>query len=71
MGEQAGDVIVHDLHLATLELPNLEQADLVLLWVLEDHTVVRETQCESRWTGIFSIGGFRASADRALPCEQA
>lgn len=32
--EQAGDVIVHDLHLTTLELSDLIQADLVLLWVL-------------------------------------
>lgn len=35
VGKQAGDVIIHNLHLATLELPDLKQADLVLLWVLE------------------------------------
>ena len=34
VGEHAGDVIVHDLHLATLELSDLVQADLVLLGVL-------------------------------------
>lgn len=32
--KQARDVIVHDLHLTTLELSNLVQADLMLLWVL-------------------------------------
>lgn len=34
VGEQAGNVIVHDLHLAALELSDLVQADLVLLGVL-------------------------------------
>lgn len=34
IGEHAGHVIVDDLHLATLELSNLVQADLVLLSVL-------------------------------------
>lgn len=63
VGEQAGDVIVHDLHLATLELSNLEQADLVLLWVLEDHTAVRETLCRTRWTERRQPG--------LLPCERA
>ena len=32
--EQAGNVIIHDLHLTTLELAHLKQADLVLLRVL-------------------------------------
>lgn len=36
VGEQAGNVIVHDLHLTTLELSDLIQADLVLLGVLEE-----------------------------------
>lgn len=36
VGEQAGHVIVHDLHLAALELSHLVQADLVLLGVLEE-----------------------------------
>lgn len=36
VGEQAGNVIVHDLHLAALELSDLVQADLVLLGVLEE-----------------------------------
>lgn len=64
--EKAGDVIVHNLHLATLELPDLEQADLVLLWVLGNHT-----ERDTRSTGIPSIGGFRSSVDGALPCERA
>ena len=34
IGEQAGNVIVHDLHLAALELSNLVQTDLVLLRIL-------------------------------------
>ena len=34
VGEHAGDIIVHDLHLAALELSDLVQADLVLLGVL-------------------------------------
>lgn len=34
MGEQTGNVVVHDLHLAALELSDLVQADLVLLRVL-------------------------------------
>ena len=34
--KQAGDIIVHDLHLTALELSDLIQADLVLLGVLED-----------------------------------
>lgn len=37
VGEQAGNVIVHDLHLTTLELSDLIQANLVLLRVLEEH----------------------------------
>lgn len=32
--KQAGDIIVHDLHLTTLELSNLIQADLMLLRIL-------------------------------------
>lgn len=32
--KQTGNVIVHDLHLAALELSHLVQADLVLLRVL-------------------------------------
>lgn len=71
MGEKAGDVVIHNLHLATLELPDLEQADLVLLWVLGDGTAVKETQCKTRWTGVSSIGGVRLSADEASPCERA
>lgn len=35
VGKQAGDIIVHNLHLAALEFPDFKQADLVLLWVLE------------------------------------
>lgn len=38
VGEQAGDVVVHDLHLAALELTHLVQADLVLLGVLKERT---------------------------------
>lgn len=34
VGEQRGNIIIHDLHLTTLELSNLVQADLVFLWVL-------------------------------------
>lgn len=37
VGEQAGNVVVHDLHLTPLELSHLKQAYLVLLWVLEEH----------------------------------
>lgn len=36
VGEQAGNVIVHDLHLTTLERSDLIQANLVLLRVLEE-----------------------------------
>ncbi len=36
IGEQAGNIIIHDFHLTTLELSNLIQADLVLLRVLEE-----------------------------------
>lgn len=36
--EQAGNIIVHDLHLAALELSNLVQADLMLLGVLFERT---------------------------------
>lgn len=36
IGEQAGNVIIHDLHLTTLELADLVQANLVLLRVLEE-----------------------------------
>ena len=36
VGEQAGNVVIHDLHLAALELADLVQADLVLLRVLEE-----------------------------------
>lgn len=42
IGEQAGNVIVHDLHLAALELSNLIQADLVLLRVLKEGKRFRE-----------------------------
>ena len=34
VGEQTGNVIVHDLHLAALKLSDFEQADLVLLGIL-------------------------------------
>lgn len=34
VGGQTGDVVVHDLHLAALELSHLVQADLVFLRVL-------------------------------------
>lgn len=37
VGEQAGDVVVHDLHLTALELSHLKQANLVLLGVLGEH----------------------------------
>ena len=43
VGEQAGNVIVHDLHLAALELSDLVQADLVLLGVLEERQASSET----------------------------
>ena len=36
VGVQAGDIIVHDLHLTALELSDLIQADLVLLGVLQN-----------------------------------
>jgi len=36
VGEQAGHVVVQDLHLAALELSDLVQADLVLLLILEE-----------------------------------
>lgn len=43
VGEQAGNVIVHDLHLAALELSHLEQADLVLLGVLAQDKYQRQS----------------------------
>ena len=35
IGEHAGNIVIHDLHLTALELSHLVQADLVLLGVLE------------------------------------
>ena len=48
IGEETGDVIVHDLHLAALELSHLVQADLVLLGVL---LKAQETEGKTRCQG--------------------
>lgn len=46
IGEQTGNVVVHDLHLATLELSDLVQADLVLLRVLVGRKTRRNMHLE-------------------------
>ena len=46
IGEQAGNVIVHDLHLAALEFSHLIQADLVLLRVLGERRTWRNARLE-------------------------
>lgn len=50
VGEQAGNVVVHDLHLAALELSHLIQADLVLLGVLKgsNNNTVKESSKAKR-----------------------
>lgn len=45
VGEQAGNVIVHDLHFAALVLTNLIQADLVLLRVLKEKKWSMHLEC--------------------------
>lgn len=44
IGEQAGNVIIHDLHLAALELSHLIQADLVFLWVLGEEKAMKDME---------------------------
>lgn len=64
VGEQAGNVIVHDLHLTALELSYLKQAYLVLLRVLEEHR-----NDEKHQMGVEVCCGIDRAG--ALPCGRA
>ena len=74
VGKQAGDVVVHDLHLATLELSDLIQADLVLLRVLEEGGGKKKRGKHLKW-GETEDEEKAASESilltRGLPCGQA